>query len=147
VVVQNIPRTGRLRQILRRIATETQRERAATTYRLAPLKFRDLLLGGVNADRLRQAFESTGYTLDPILAGRLESWQARAGQEQIYERVAVIEFNETMHPAEVTAIAASLNVGPIYAVSPRCLVLLNADAAQFAIAQLRQRGYTPRVIV
>ncbi len=146
VVVQNIPRTGRLRQIMGSIAVETQRERATTTYRLAPLKFRDLLLQGITADRLKEAFASTGYTLDHKLAEQLESWQARAGQEQIYERVAVIEFNEAVHPTEVAAIAASLNVGPIYAISPRCLVLLNPDAVQYAVAQLRQRGYTPRVI-
>ncbi|MGQ9491363.1 MAG: hypothetical protein ACUVS6_11810 [Anaerolineae bacterium] len=146
-VVRNIPRTGRLRQIFRGIAGEARRDCEVTVYRLEPDKFRDKLLKGVNVDQLKQAFASTGYTLDERLAGCLAAWQARAGREQIYERVAIIEFSAEMHPGEVAAAAAALNAGPLYAVSPHCLVLLDPEWAQTALTQLRQRGYTPQVIV
>lgn len=146
VVIQNIPRTGRLRQVFSSVTTQTHHSREATTYRLNPIKFRQLLLSGINVDRLKRAFADTGYTLDARLAGHLEGWQANIGRQQIYEQVAVIEFNEEMHPSEVAALAAAINVGPLCAVSSHCLVLLNPEQAQFAITQLRQRGYTPRVI-
>ncbi len=146
VVIKDIPRTGRLRQIFSSIATQAHHSREATTYRLDPIKFRQLLLSGFNMDRLRQALADTGYILDERLASQLAGWQARIGRQQIYERVAIIEFSQEMHPSEVAAAAASITVGPAYAVSSHCLVLLNPDQAQTAIAQLRQRGYTPRVI-
>ncbi|MCX7708177.1 MAG: hypothetical protein N2204_09230 [Anaerolineae bacterium] len=60
--------------------------------------------------------------------------------------MAIIEFSEQMHPSEVAAAAAAIHAGPVYAVSSHCLMLLNPDQVQTAITQLRQRGYTPRVI-
>ncbi len=146
IVVQNIPQTGRVRQVLRSIAAQTHHDREATTYQLDPIRFRQALLTGVNLDQLKQAFAEAGYTLDKVLAARLEAWQARVGRQQLYEQVAVIEFNEEMHPSEVAALAAAINAGPLCAVSSHCLVLLNPEQAQFVITQLRQRGYTPRVI-
>lgn len=146
VVIQNIPRTGRLRQIFSSIATQIHQSREATTYRLDPIKFRKRLLSGLDLNRLQRAFAETGYTPAERLASQLAGWQARIGRQQLYERVAIIEFNKEMHPGEVAAAAAVINAGPIYAVSSHCLVLLDPDQVQTAIAQLRQRGYTPRVI-
>lgn len=146
VVIQNIPRAGRLRQVFSSVATQTHQSRETTAYQLDPIKFRQLLLSGIGVDRLKQTFADTGYTLDERLAVQLADWQAKIGRQQIYEQVAIIEFSEEMHPSEVAAAAAAINAGPAYAVSSHCLVLLNPEQVGSAITQLRQRGYTPRVI-
>lgn len=143
-VLRNTWQTGGLRQLLRRFATETARDIDTTTYRLDTGTFRRTLQAGQTATELIQAFADNGFPLPPDTTGELRAWQARAGRHQLYDQVAVIEFNETLHPEEVRAIAG-LGSGQFYQASPQCLVVLNPESVPGIIEELRRRGYTPQV--
>ncbi len=143
-VLRNTWQTGGLRQLLRRIAVETARSREATTYRLDVATFRDTLQAGVKADQLAADFAAADFPLPPATRARLQAWQDRAGRHQLYDQVAVIEFSDDMGPEEARAIAG-LGIGQFYQASPRCLVVLNPNAAPEIINELRRRGYTPQV--
>ena len=144
-VLENGWQTAELRQILRRIAAETARDRATTTFTLAPDAFRGSLAAGLSAETIAAEFAAAGFALPAATAARLRDWQAKAGRHQLYDNLAVIECGEDMHPSEVNAIVA-LAAGALYPVSPRCLVALNLDAVPALVDDLRRRGYTPQVL-
>lgn len=144
-VLRNIWQTGGLRRLLRHVAVERARSREATIYRLDVATFRDALHAGFDTERLAADFAEAGFPLPPAIRSTLQSWQDRAGRHQLYDQVAVIEFNDDMGPEEALVIAG-LGSGQFYQASPRCLVVLNPDAAHGIIDELRRRGYTPQVI-
>jgi hypothetical protein len=144
-VLKNGWQTAELRQLLRRIATETARDRESTTFTLAPDAFRSSLAAGSSADSISADFAAAGFQLPVATAARLRGWQAKAGRHQLYDNLAVIEFGEDMHPSEVNAIVA-LAAGSLYQVAPRCLVALNPEAVPALVDSLRRRGYTPQVL-
>lgn len=144
-VLRNTWQSGGLRQLLRRVAVETGRDRETTTYRLDVVPFRRTLQTGLGAQPLAEAFAAAGFPLPPATRGLLQTWQQRAGRHQLYDAVAIIEFSEEMHPEEARAIAG-LGFSQFYQAAPRCLVVLNPDSAPAIIDELRRRGYTPQVL-
>jgi hypothetical protein len=144
-VLKNGWQTAELRQLLRRIAAETARDRGTTTFTLAPDAFRGSLAAGLSADKITEEFAASGFALPAATAARLHDWQAKAGRHQLYDNLAVIECGEDMHPSEVSAIVA-MSAGALYPVSPRCLVALNPEAVPALVDDLRRRGYTPQVL-
>jgi hypothetical protein len=57
----------------------------------------------------------------------------------------VIEFADDLAVAEILA-TTSLRHGNAYAISERCLVVLDAGKVPGLIAELRRKGYSPRVL-
>ena len=144
-VLKNGWQTAELRQLLRRIAAETARDRETTTFTLAPDAFRGSLAAGLSAEAITAEFAAAGFALPAATATRLRDWQAKAGRHQLYDNLAVIECGEDMHPSEVSALVA-LSAGMLYPVAPRCLVALNLEAVPALVDDLRRRGYTPQVL-
>jgi hypothetical protein len=144
-VLKNGWQTAELRQLLRRIAAETARNRETTTFTLAPDAFRGSLAAGLSAEVITAEFAAAGFALPAVTATRLHDWQAKAGRHQLYDNLAVIECGEDMHPSEVSALVA-LSAGTLYPVAPRCLVALNLEAVPALVDDLRRRGYTPKVL-
>jgi hypothetical protein len=144
-VLKNGWQTAELRQLLRRIAAETTRDRETTTFTLAPDAFRGSLAAGLSAEGIAEEFAAFGFALPAATATRLHDWQAKAGRHQLYDNLAVIECAEDMYPSEVSAIVA-LAAGALYPVSPRCLVALNVETVPALVDDLRRRGYTPQVL-
>ena len=145
LTLRNIWQASELRQLVRQIAVETSREREATTYRLDAATFREALRAGRSAGQLAQAFTAAGFPLPAPLAATLQGWQAKAGRHQIYDNLAVIEFGDDVILEEIRA-ATSLGRAQVYAVSPRCLVILDPSAVQPLVDELRKKGYTPQVV-
>ncbi len=145
LMLRNIWQAGELRQLVRQIAVETERGREATTYRLDTATFREALRAGRSAGQLAQAFANTGFPLPAALVAVLEQWQAKAGRHQIYDNLAVIEFGDDVILEEIQA-TTSLGRAQVYAVSPRCLVILDPSAVQPLVDELRKKGYTPQVV-
>lgn len=144
-VLRNIWQTGGLRRLLRRIAVETGRGRETTTYRVDVATFRSTLQSGVSAEQVGADSAAAGFPLPSPIRAILQAWQERAGRHQLYDQVGVIELSDDLGPEEARAIAG-LGVGQLYQASPRCLVILNPDAVQRTVDELRRRGYTPQVI-
>lgn len=144
-VLRNTWQTGGLRQLLRRIAVETARSREITTCRVDVATFRRTLQAGITTAQLAADFAAAGFPLPPATQATLQAWQDRAGRHQLYDQVAVIEFSDDVAPEEARAIAG-LGVGQFFQASPRCLVVLNPDAAANLVNELRRRGYTPQVL-
>lgn len=144
-VLRNGWQTAEQRQLLRRIAVETARDRDVTTFTLAPDAFRSSLAAGLSAESIAADFAATGLPLPDATLARLRDWQAKAGRHQLYDNLAVIECGEDMHPSEVNALVA-LAAGALYPVAPRCLVALNPEAVPALVDDLRRRGYTPQVL-
>jgi len=144
-VLRNTWQAGELRQLLRRIAVETARDREITTYRVDIGTFRQTLRGGIGAAQLDESFAAAGFPLPAAIQAQLRAWQEKAGRHQLYDNLATIEFGTDMHPEEVKAIA-SLGSGHFYQVSPRCLIVLDPDFVPSFVDELRRRGYTPQVI-
>ncbi len=144
-VLRNSWQTGELRQLIRRVALETGRTAAATTYRLDAAAFRRTLQDGVSASQIAAIFAAGGFPLPAATEELLQAWQDRAGQHHLYDNLAVIEFNADIHPEEMRVITGSA-AGRFYPVSPRCLVILDPDAIPALVDDLRRRGYTPRVL-
>ena len=74
---------------------------------------------------------------------RLRRWQENLGRYLLYDDLAVIEFADDLAVAEVLA-TTSLRHGNAYAVSDRCLVVLDASKVPHLIAEMRGKGYSPR---
>ena len=125
---------------------ETGRDRETTTYRLDAARSAEASQTAPDASPGScEIFAAAGFPLPPATQDTLQAWQAKAGRHQLYDNLAVIEFGEDMHPEEIQAIAG-LGGGRFYAVSPRCLVVLDPDVVPALVDDLRRRGYTPQVL-
>lgn len=144
-VLRNSWQTGELRQLIRRVALETGRTAAATTYRLDAAAFRRTLQDGLSASQIAASFAAVGFPLPAASQDLLQAWQDRAGRHHLYDNLAIVEFSDDIHPEEMRVITGSA-AGRFYPVSPRCLVILNPDAIPALVDDLRRRGYTPRVL-
>ena len=143
--LRNLWQASPLRPLIRRIAAEERRERELTAYRLDAATFRATLQSGTGADQVMEAFSKAGVPLPKEVAERLRRWQSNAGRYLIYDDLAVIEFADDLVVAEVLA-TTSLRHGNAYAVSERCLVVLDAGTVPDLIAELQRKGYSPRVL-
>lgn len=145
LVLHNSWQTSDLRQLIRKIAVETARDREATVYALAPAAFRQTLRDGQSAEQVIQAFREAGFALPQTHSARLQDWQARMGRHQLYDNLGVIEFSDDETLAEVQA-TTGLGRADLYPISPRCLVALRPESIPGLLEELRRKGYTPQVV-
>jgi|GEM_PF-760851 hypothetical protein len=143
--LRNLWQASPLRPLIRRMAVEERRDRETTTYRLDAATFRATLQSGTNAEQVIEAFAKAGTPLPKETGERLRRWQTNAGRYLIYDDLAVIEFADDIAVAEILA-TTSLRHGNAYAISERCLVVLDAGKVPGLIAELRRKGYSPRVL-
>jgi hypothetical protein len=143
--LRNLWQASPLRPLIRRMAVEERRERETTTYRLDPATFRATLQSGTNAEQVIEGFAKAGTPLPKEMGERLRRWQANAGRYLIYDDLAVIEFADDLAVAEVLA-TTGFRHGNAYAISERCLVVLDSGKVPELIAELRRKGYSPRVL-
>jgi hypothetical protein len=143
--LRNLWQATSLRPLIRRIGVEERRDRETTVYRLDAATFRATLRSGTGAGQVIEAFARAGVPLPEEIAERLRHWEANAGRFLIYDELAVIEFADDTAVAEVLA-TTSLRQGNAYAVSPRILVVLDGSKVPQLIAELRSKGYSPRVL-
>jgi hypothetical protein len=145
LILRNSWQTSDLRQLIRKIAVESGRDRETTAFTLAPAAFRQTLRDGQSAEQVIQAFGEAGLALPQTHAARLQEWQARMGRHQLYDNLGVIEFSDDGTLAEVQA-TTGLGRADLYPISSRCLVALRPEAIPGLLEELRRKGYTPQVI-
>jgi hypothetical protein len=145
LTLRNSWQTSDLRQLIRKIAVETARDRETTAFAMAPAAFRQTLRDGQSAEQVIQAFEAAGFALPQTHVAKLHDWQARVGRHQIYDNLGVIEFSDDETLAEVQA-TTGLGRADLYPISPRCLVALRPEAVPGLLEELRRKGYTPQVV-
>ncbi len=143
--LRNLWQAGSLRPLIKRLAVEERRDRELTVYRLDAAAFRATLQSGASAEEVIEAFARAEVPLPKEVSERLRRWQANAGRYRIYDNLAVIEFADDLAVAEVLA-TTSLHERHAYAASERCLVVLDAGSVPELIAELRRKGYSPRVL-
>jgi hypothetical protein len=145
LILRNSWQTSDLRQLVRKIAVETARDRETTAFAVAPAAFRQTLREGQSAEQVIEAFAAVGFALPQTHAARLHDWQTRMGRHQIYDNLGVIEFSDDETLAEVQA-TTGLGRADLYPISPRCLVALRPEAIPGLLEELRRKGYTPQVV-
>jgi hypothetical protein len=145
LILRNSWQTSDLRQLIRKIAVESGRDRETTAFTLAPAAFRQTLRDGQSAEQVIQAFGEAGLALPQTHAARLQEWQARMGRHQLYDNLGVSEFSDDGTLAEVQA-TTGLGRADLYPISSRCLVALRPEAIPGLLEELRRKGYTPQVI-
>jgi hypothetical protein len=145
VILRSTWQASAIRPLLQRIAVQSARDRATTTYRLDPATFRRTLASGQGSQEIARLFAGSGLALPAAVQEKLADWERRAGNYLIQENLAAIEFGEDVTPAEAQAIAA-LGAGRVYQATPRCLVVLDSADVNDLVDELRRRGYSPQVL-
>ena len=79
LILRNSWQTSDLRQLIRKIAVETARDRETTAFAMAPAAFRQTLRDGQSAEQVIQAFADAGFALPQAHSARLHDWQTRHG--------------------------------------------------------------------
>jgi hypothetical protein len=145
LVLRSAWQAGTVRPLLDRIAVESARDRATSTYRLDAATFRKTLQQGESSQDIVNLFRSRGLSLPPALIEKLALWESRLGNFLLQDKLAAIEFGQDVAAEEVRAIAA-LGGSRVYQAGPRCLVVLDADDVGDLLDSLRRRGNTPQVM-
>jgi hypothetical protein len=145
LILRNSWQVTDLRQVIRKLATETARDRERTTYTLDATAFRETLRNGETAAQVVQALADAGFPAPDAVQRKLQDWQARMGRHQLYDNLAVIEFSDDVMLAEVQA-TTGLGRAELYPISPRCVVVLRPDIVPALLDELRRKGYSPQVI-
>ncbi len=145
LILRNSWQVTDLRQIIRKLARETTRDRERTTYTLDATAFRETLRNGETAAQVVQALAGAGFPVPDEVQRKLQDWQARMGRHQLYDNLAVIEFSDDVMLAEVQA-TTGLGRAELYPISPRCVVVLRPDIVPALLEELRRKGYSPQVI-
>ncbi|MCC6190434.1 MAG: helicase-associated domain-containing protein [Anaerolineales bacterium] len=102
------------------------------------------LRSGWSSDRILAVLaDGAGAPVPAELAGRLREWEARTGEVQLYERLALVELADDYALDELLA-GTSLARYLLYRFSPR-LVAIRPEGVEALRDELVARGYTPRL--